>query len=454
MWLVGGGIRAPPLRVVRAAPSPSRVLLSQETEDCLLAVFEGVMDLDETCNVRSFLAALRRSKQLAVLEPNADEVLAQMGRLELDRDAFKTCVSWQQLLHLISTSTNIVRLSRVGGVRPSSSLRSKLSRTKYMLQLQRLGEDTYSDTSSESYEAPSESYRRAALALARQEGVHRLSDQQMTEVEAKALANKPKPLPSLSFDMPMEVTAAPLDLVAARLAPLSPLELATTEKILNGPASEEVVIIKFNTHMTRRDLCTLSDNTWLNDEVINFYMEMLKVRDEELCNAYPSRRHNRFMTSFFMTKLLGEGYNYANVRRWTKKFDVFAADKVFFPINVSNAHWVLAVVWVQQRKVCFYDSMAGSGERWLAALMRWIVDESKDKRGEAIDEAVWSVVKCVRSTTPQQRNGVDCGAFATMFADFLSEDLELSFSQTHMPMLRRKIAASIIRGRLDYPLPM
>ena len=54
---------------------------------------------------------------------------------------------------------------------------------------------------------------------------------------------------------------------------------------------------------------------------------------------------------------------------------------------------------------------------------------------------------------PQQGDGVSCGLFACMCADFLSDDLPLHYSQDDMVFFREKICADILRGCLTYPLP-
>lgn len=54
-------------------------------------------------------------------------------------------------------------------------------------------------------------------------------------------------------------------------------------------------------------------------QIINFYISMLADRDEALVKsgALPKRSH--FFNSFFYTKVSEKGYNFANVRRWTRK---------------------------------------------------------------------------------------------------------------------------------------
>ena len=75
-------------------------------------------------------------------------------------------------------------------------------------------------------------------------------------------------------------------------------------------------------------------------------MKMLQERDSRLCELYPKRTSSHFFNSFFVHRLLitDNRYNYANVKRWTKKFKVFEKHKIFFPINLSNTHWTLAVI--------------------------------------------------------------------------------------------------------------
>ena len=71
-------------------------------------------------------------------------------------------------------------------------------------------------------------------------------------------------------------------LIAARKAPLSAAERNRVVSILNGPETNEVLIEKFAIDITRAKILCLRQRTWLNDEVINFYMSMLQVRDKNL----------------------------------------------------------------------------------------------------------------------------------------------------------------------------
>ena len=55
------------------------------------------------------------------------------------------------------------------------------------------------------------------------------------------------------------------------------------------------------------------------EQVINFYFQMMSDRDETLVNAGVLPKRSHFFNSFFVTKVSETGYNFVNVRRWTRK---------------------------------------------------------------------------------------------------------------------------------------
>ena len=75
-----------------------------------------------------------------------------------------------------------------------------------------------------------------------------------------------------------------------------------------------------------------------SQQVINFYMCMLKERDTSLCEKDATRIPSYFFNSFFMfTLMIRDGkYDYNSVRRWTKKIDIFALDKVCTVLYVMH----------------------------------------------------------------------------------------------------------------------
>jgi len=213
---------------------------------------------------------------------------------------------------------------------------------------------------------------------------------------------------------------------------------------------QRIVVHHHGYPIWRSHLECLKPMTWLNDEVINMYMTMLQDRDVLLCRDDPDRRPSHFFSSFFIERVLVLGkYTYNNVRRWTRKFDIFSKGKIFFPINISNVHWTLAMADMVSKKIEYFDSLAGSGEQFTTAILRWLGDVA-NSNSKQFNISDWTINNSV-DEAPRQLNSVDCGVFTVMYADFLSDDLALLFSQSDIPRFRIKLCTDILRGTV-YPL--
>lgn len=216
-------------------------------------------------------------------------------------------------------------------------------------------------------------------------------------------------------------------------------QLRTIQYALHGNRNE-VVASKFSMNLTRNDLNTLDGLNWLNDEVINFYMELLKQRGETV--EYLPKVYA--MNTFFIPKLLSMGHS--GVRRWTRKVDIFSFDIIPVPVHVGGVHWCMAIIDMRLKSISYYDSMGHPNMAVLDALEQYLQEESMDKRKIPFDTKDWKI-ECIRDC-PQQRNGSDCGVFSCMFAEFLTRDSKISFDQQHMQYCRRKMVLEIVSGKL------
>lgn len=184
-----------------------------------------------------------------------------------------------------------------------------------------------------------------------------------------------------------------------------------------GGASTEILAESATDTVQRQSIRTLQPGQWLNDEVIHYFYLMLAKRDEDMSKHDPSRKRSHFFKSFFITKLLNEGhsdpamegtYEYRNVKRWSKKVpgkDIFKLDKIFFPINQGQMHWLCGVVFIQKKQIKIYDSMGSGGRHYLESLLQYLQDEHMDKKKCALpDIDEWELVGNTRDI-PQQRNG-------------------------------------------------
>ncbi|KAG0600663.1 hypothetical protein M758_11G051800 [Ceratodon purpureus] len=231
-------------------------------------------------------------------------------------------------------------------------------------------------------------------------------------------------------------------------APLSiDAEEAIKDALYNGNRSELLVMNEeTNIEVTRAIMQCLVPGAWLNDEVINVYMQLLKDRE----NRNPDKFLKcHFFNTFFYNKLYKDkrSYDYKSVRRWTTQkkigYSLADCDKIMVPIH-QDIHWCLAVINLRDQKFEYLDSLKGRDENVLKVLAKYLVDEAKDKNNRIIDVSKWESV--FPQDIPEQLNGCDCGMFMVKYADFHSRGGPLSFTQAHMEYFRRRTVYEILQN--------
>ncbi|VAH91116.1 unnamed protein product [Triticum turgidum subsp. durum] len=218
----------------------------------------------------------------------------------------------------------------------------------------------------------------------------------------------------------------------------------------NGSSSKVLVLHEpSNIEVSREKIRCLRPHGWLNDEVINLYLELLKERGMREPKRF-LKCH--FFNTFFYKKLAcgKTGYDYKSVKRWTTSrklgYELIECDKIFVPVH-QNVHWCLAIINMKAKTVQYLDSLGGDDLRVYEMLARYIVDEVKDKSNKEIDISSWTKESIDR--IPLQENGWDCGMFMLKYIDFHSRGVGLSFRQDHMEYFRRRTAKEILRLRAD-----
>ncbi|XP_072953914.1 ubiquitin-like-specific protease ESD4 [Typha angustifolia] len=233
--------------------------------------------------------------------------------------------------------------------------------------------------------------------------------------------------------------------------PLTDEEEAVVYHALHGKISRDMLVThdSSNIVITREILQCLRPGSWLNDEVINLYLELLKEREKREPKKF-LKCH--FFNTFFYKKLISgnNGYDFKAVKRWTTQrkigYSLIECDKVFVPIH-KDIHWCLAVINVKEQKFQYLDSLGSVDTVVLRVLARYFMDEVKDKSGKQVDTRLWKQEGV--DNLPLQENGYDCGMFMLKYTDFYSRGLSLSFGQEHMPYFRNRTAKEILKLRAE-----
>ncbi|CAH2353735.1 hypothetical protein CLIB1423_12S01772 [[Candida] railenensis] len=220
------------------------------------------------------------------------------------------------------------------------------------------------------------------------------------------------------------------------IEPLTVEQLAKIKKVWNSSNLSIVVSSAFQIDITCRDLQTLCDGSWLNDNVIDFYSSLI-TNDKPSVFCW---------TTHFFTTLQSKGYT--GVARWAKrkKLDVTQMELVLVPINIMGTHWALAAVDNKLKEFQYYDSLSSSGNLKALQILKTYMQEEGKRLNSSIDFNEYKLVPLMDS--PQQSNGYDCGVFTCTSAFFVSGRKPLNFSQKDMKLLRRKMAYEILTKEL------
>ncbi|XP_009445250.2 sentrin-specific protease 2 isoform X4 [Pan troglodytes] len=175
-------------------------------------------------------------------------------------------------------------------------------------------------------------------------------------------------------------------------------------------------------------------------EVINFYMNLLVERNKK--QGYPALH---VFSTFFYPKLKSGGYQ--AVKRWTKGVNLFEQEIILVPIH-RKVHWSLVVIDLRKKCLKYLDSMGQKGHRICEILLQYLQDESKTKRNIDLNLLEWTHHSMKPHEIPQQLNGSDCGMFTCKYADYISRDKPITFTQHQMPLFRKKMVWEILHQQL------
>ncbi|XP_027353852.1 probable ubiquitin-like-specific protease 2B isoform X2 [Abrus precatorius] len=203
--------------------------------------------------------------------------------------------------------------------------------------------------------------------------------------------------------------------------------------------------------LSKRDVDLLQPDTFINDTIIDFYIQYLKnqIQEEE-----KPRFH--FFNSFFFRKLADMDKNpssasdgkaaFLRVRKWTRKVNLFAKDYIFIPVNFS-LHWSLIVICHPGEVVNFndkeldkslkipcilhMDSIKGSHSGLKNLVQSYLCEEWKERHKDALEEDLSSRffnMRFLPLALPQQENSYDCGLFLLHYLELFLAEAPLNFN--------------------------
>lgn len=178
-----------------------------------------------------------------------------------------------------------------------------------------------------------------------------------------------------------------------------------------------------------RSLWRLKQGEYLNDEIINAYLELLQ-------RAVASPSH-RIAHSFTMTMPHDRPYG------WFTELLKTGTYTIYLPINQENYHWSFAVIQSKHKEDAmrwtYYDSIGAEAP---VPLLDWIQQWFYDK----------TIKKLTASPNPKQKNGTDCGLFVLAGIRLLTAGrphLTHAESNDLLPSFRERVLAELLASSLD-----
>ena len=138
----------------------------------------------------------------------------------------------------------------------------------------------------------------------------------------------------------------------------------------------------------------LADGMNSDDESINSVVALMITRDSQLCSSGKYKLPSFFFRTYLMDNLVHLGFendfelSYStktnNTRDWFN--DLFGHDKAFVPIHIVNSRFILAVIFIQDRRIVFYDMLQSNdaANRYEAILLCYLKKEYYRKHGEIL----------------------------------------------------------------------
>ncbi|XP_076932766.1 putative ubiquitin-like-specific protease 2B [Bidens hawaiensis] len=200
--------------------------------------------------------------------------------------------------------------------------------------------------------------------------------------------------------------------------------------------------------ISKRDFQLLQPEKFLNDTIVDFYIEYLK-------KIKPAEARVHFFNSFFFRKLADFDDNqsrsidfkeaFQRIRKWTKKVDIFQKDYIFIPVNF-RLHWSLIIICHPGEVMNFtddemenslkvpcilhMDSIKGS-HRGLDQCIKCYLWEEWKERNSHVSENIPAKLKdlrFIRLEVPQQENSYDCGLFMLHYMELFLKQASNDFN--------------------------
>ncbi|GJS19899.1 probable ubiquitin-like-specific protease 2B isoform X1 [Tanacetum coccineum] len=179
--------------------------------------------------------------------------------------------------------------------------------------------------------------------------------------------------------------------------------------------------------ISKRDFQLLQPEKFINDTIVDFYVEKLADFDENRSQSIDAKGA------------------FQRVRKWTKKLNIFQMDYIFIPVNF-RLHWSLIVICHPGEVVNFaddelesslkvpcilhLDSIKGSHRGLENCIRCYLWEEWKERNNDTAEDRFtkFKNLRFLRVEAPQQQNSYDCALFMLHYMELFVKQAPIYFS--------------------------
>lgn len=173
----------------------------------------------------------------------------------------------------------------------------------------------------------------------------------------------------------------------------------------------------------------------ITDRNIEEYIMYLRERDEDMCRRNTREKASIFKSLGFIAFDKNARPKMYEEKRSKKDECIFDMKYVFIPIDVGG-HFTCVVVYMEERRICYYDSYKSTKTRSgvnagiekrkgiLKTVQKYLEAKHLKEKGFALPDQ-WTLEPTCSEI--QQENTKDCGVFVCMYMDFIHDGCEVNF---------------------------
>jgi Ulp1 family protease len=222
----------------------------------------------------------------------------------------------------------------------------------------------------------------------------------------------------------------------------TPTKLTMSKSCLNVPIITRAISKEKSGfgEMSTHDFLRLVDG-WLNDTIINNYLEMLQ--------KLPCCQDDLFLSTFFwsrMTKDRGE-FHWDRISTWESLPRWVSYKRIWIPMNVSKNHWTIAIVDTTQDawyEVAYFDPYQAYPKQfqWKRPFLLLLSHVFSDCDPEAVQFRNIHL-------HDKQTGSIDCGVWILQYIKFSCFGFSLeTIKQALMRNFRSELSQELAQGKI------